>query len=96
MKLYHGTTSDNADCIEQEGFLGSELSSLTDGFTNVTDGVVFLTDSIEQAKGYGDVVFEIEMLNVQPTFFQDAPIGAGSEYYVTAKDLSDDGIWKRL
>lgn len=95
MKLYHGTTSDNADAIENEGFYGSELSEMTDGFTTLTTGgVVFLTDDIEQARGYGDVVFEIE--NVDAVFFQEAPMGPGNEYYVTVDELRNNGSWKRL
>ena len=96
MKLYHGTTPDSADAIESEGFFGSELSEFTDGFTTTADGVVFLTDSIEEARGYGDVVFEVELLNEQPTFFQESPMSSAKEYYATVAQLREDGIWNRI
>ena len=96
MKLYHGTTASAAEEIEAEGFFGSDLSEFTDGFTTTTDGVVFLTDDIEEARGYGDAIFEIEMLNVEPTFFQESPISSAKEYYVTVADLRNDGIVNRL
>ena len=96
MKLYHGTTPDNADAIENEGFFGSELSEFTDGFTTTANGVVFLTDSIEEARGYGDVVFEVELLNEQPTFYQESPISSAKEYYATVTQLREDGIWNRI
>lgn len=48
MKLYHGTN--NAYEIESEGFLGSELSEFTDGFTNVENGVVFFKKILKKLK----------------------------------------------
>lgn len=96
MAYYHGTTQDAAESIESEGFYGSTLSEFTDGFTATKDGVVFLTDSIEEARGYGDVVFEIELLNSEPTFFQESPVSNAKEYYVTCESLREDGFWKRL
>ncbi len=98
MKLYHGTTEDAADAIESEGFYGSELSEFTvGGRASDKGGVVYLTDSIDEARGYGDVVFEVELLNGQPTFFQDAPTSiTAKEYYVSVAELSNDGIWRRL
>lgn len=95
MTLYHGTTSDSADCIENEGFYGSELSELTDGFTTLdSGGVVFLTDSIEEARGYGDVVFAVE--NVEPVFFQECPTIAAKEYFVTVEELRNNGSFYRI
>ena len=96
MKLYHGTTQDSADAIESEGFFGSELSEFTDGFTTAADGVVFLTDSLDEARGYGDAVFEVELLNGQPTFFQESPISNAKEFYATVAQLREDGIWNRI
>ena len=96
MKLYHGTTQYSADAIEAEGFFGSELSEFTDGFTTSADGVVFLTDSIEEARGYGDVVFEVELLNGEPTFFKESPMSSAKEFYATVAQLREDGIWNRI
>jgi hypothetical protein len=96
MKLYHGTTTASAEEIEAEGFYGSDLSEFTDGFKTTADGVVFLTDSIEEAQGYGDTVFCIEMLNVAPTFFQESPVSNAKEYYVSVADLRNDGIVSRI
>ncbi len=95
MKYYHGTTEDCADCIESEGFYGSELSEMTDGFTTLSQGgVVFLTDSIEEARGYGDVV--IEVANIEPVYFQDAPYSDAKEYFVSIEELRSNGSWNRL
>lgn len=95
MAFYHGTTEDCADAIESEGFYGSELSNMTDGFTTLNQGgVVFLTDSIEEARGYGDIVFEISY--VEPVFFQDAPTSNAKEYFVTVEELRNNGAWSRL
>ena len=97
MKLYHGTTENAASAIESEGWYGGELSALTDGFTaNNRSGVVYLTDSVEEAQGYGDVVFEVSLLNEIPVFFQESPVGNANEFYITADTLNNDGIWKRL
>lgn len=97
MKYYHGTTQDSAECIEAEGFMGSDVSKFTSGFdTGSRDGVVFLTDSIEEAKGYGEVVFEIELLNAEPTFFQESPVSNAKEFYVDCATLRNDGIWSRI
>lgn len=95
MKLYHGTTNDNADAIESEGFYGSELSEMTDGFTTLTEGgVVFLTDSVEEARGYGDVVFVVE--HVEAKFFQECPTSYAKEYYVTVEELKENGSFYRM
>lgn len=97
MKYYHGTTNESADCIESEGFTGSELSEFTSGFdTGNRDGVVFVTDSIEEAKGYGEAVFEIELLNGEAVFFQESPISDAKEFYIDCETLRSDGIWSRI
>lgn len=96
MKLYHGTTQDKADAIESEGFYGSELSEETDGFATAADKVVFLTDSIDEAREYGEVVFEVELLNGQPTFFQESPMSNAKEFYATVAQMREEGIWNRI
>ena len=94
-KYYHGTTGYCADAIESEGFYGSELSEMTDGFTTMNQGgVVFLTDSINEARGYGEVVLEISY--VEPVFFQDAPTSNAKEYYVSVEELRNSGSWSRI
>ena len=97
MELYHGTTEERAEYIESEGFRGSELSEMTDGFTTLDDGgVVFVTDSIEEAKGYGGAVFEIELLNEEPVFFQNAPYSSAKEYYIPVAVIQEEGIYNRV
>lgn len=97
MKFYHGTNEDCADCIDSEGFLGSELSVFTDGFNHTDDGVVYLTDKVEEAQEYGNVVYEVEFCDdVEPKFFQESPNGPGNEYYVDVKEMNRSGIWKRI
>ena len=96
-KYYHGTTENAAEAIESEGWYGGELSALTDGFTaDSRGGVVYLTDSAEEAAGYGDIVFEIEVFNESPVFFQESPVGNAKEYYIIADTLNGDGMWKRI
>lgn len=43
MKLYHGTRFDNAiSILNSEEFLGSKLTTWTDGFTNLdTESIVY-------------------------------------------------------
>jgi hypothetical protein len=95
MKYYHGTTTDAAEAIESEGWYGSELSVFTGGgVASDRTGVVYLTDSVGEAQGYGNVVFEIELLNEQPEFFQESPVGDANEYYISAVALNRDGIWR--
>lgn len=79
MILYHGTNSKAAGKIMWHGFRGSELTDMTDGFSTSDTGVVFMTDSIKEAKGYGDAIFAIEIDD--PTFFQDCPTSNAKEYY---------------
>lgn len=92
MKLYHGTTPRNADCIEAEGFLGSELSEDTDGFSrHVEDGVVFLTEDINEALEYGEVVFQVHLEGVQAH-----PFSAGTEhFYAVADEVNEQAWWER-
>ena len=96
MKYYHGTTEECAESIEAEGFRGSELSELTDGFSTLSKGgVVFVYDNPESATGYGDVVYEIELLNSEAVAFQE-DWGGNQEYYIPIEQLREDGIWKRI
>ncbi len=96
MKMYHGTTAEAAEAIESEGFYGSDVSEFTSGNAADRDGVVYFTDSIEEAKGYGDVVIEVELLNAEPVFFQESPVSDAKEYYVSCATLREDGVWKVL
>ena len=96
MKYYHGTTQECAESIEAEGFRGSELDELTDGFTTLDrGGVVFVYASPELAAEYGDAVYEIELLNGEAVAFQEDWAG-NQEYYITIEMLDADGIWKRM
>lgn len=97
MKFYHGTDEYRAELIEAEGFLGSELSDFTDGFTHVDDGVVFLTDSYDEAAEYGGVVFEVEFPDgTEPTFFQESPCGPGNEFFVPVAAMNHSGLYRRI
>ena len=93
MKLYHGTTETNANCIEEEGFLGSELSEFTDGFSHVEDGVVFMADNIEEAREYGEVVLEIHLEGVEAHAFTD---GNTNHFYAHTSELNEQSWWERL
>jgi hypothetical protein len=96
-KFYHGTDEYRAELIEAEGFLGSELSEFTDGFKHVSDGVVFLTDKVEEAVEYGGIVFEVEFCDdVEPTFFQESPNGPGNEFYVSVAAMNRSGLYRRI
>ena len=96
MKYYHGTTEECAESIDTEGFYGSELDILTDGFTTLNKGgVVYVYDNAEAASSYGDVVYEIELLNGEALAFQEDQIGT-QEYYIPIETLKADGIWKRM
>ena len=96
MKYYHGTTEECAENIEAEGFRGSELDELTDGFTTLNaGGVVFVYDSPELAAEYGDAVYEIELLTGEAVAFQQ-DWGGNQEYYIPIDTLKTDGIWKRI
>lgn len=96
MKYYHGTTEDCAESIDAMGFQGSKLEAFTDGFTTIGhDGVVFVYDNPESAREYGDVVYEIELLNETAIPFQEDQCGT-REYYIPMRVMHDDGIWQRI
>lgn len=95
MKLYHGTSTENAEYIEEEGFIGGELDKLTVG-RKVEGGVVFMATSIEEAKGYGDAVFSIDfnlMDCEQPVPFND---GDSQHYYSTAQNINRNADYRRI
>lgn len=86
MKLYHGTTARSAECIEQEGFQGSELSDFTDGFSHVENGVIFLTDDINEALEYGGTVIEVHLEGVKAHPFSD---GNTDHFYAYADEINE-------
>jgi len=93
MKLYHGTPEHNARSIEEGGFLGSELSEFTDGFSHIDNGVVFLTDNIDEAAKYGEAVFEIHPEGVEVNEFKD---GWNKHYYANAQEINEQSWWERV
>lgn len=96
MKYYHGTSEYAAESIDEEGFGGSELSAMTDGFTNtLQSGVLFVAETVEHAADYGEVVYEVELLNGAAVEFNVDAYGR-KEYYIPISQLSEDGIWKRI
>lgn len=75
MKIWHGTTVESAEVIEEEGFMGSFLKKTTDGFSTTgscLDGFVFFAPDIEEARGYGEAIFEVELSDkeFEKFFFQ--------------------------
>lgn len=93
MKFFHGTPERNARSIEDEGFLGSELSVFTDGFTHVEDGVVFLAATIEEAAEYGEAIFEIHLEGVAVNDFED---GWNKHFYANAQEINEQSWWERI
>jgi len=90
MILFHGTTQENHDCIEAEGFLGSEIDSLTIG-RHVDGGVVFLADTVEEAEEYGDVALAVHLEGVKAHKFSD---GNTDHYYSFAQELNEQSWWE--
>jgi hypothetical protein len=89
MKLYHGTTPENAEIIEEELFQGSFLKELTDGFSTTgeaTEGFVFCSDDRDEALTYGEALFEIEVSG--DFFFQQSPMTGANEYAVPVEDVN--------
>jgi hypothetical protein len=93
MKLYHGTTNRAANCIEKEGFRGSELSEFTSAGTFVEDGVVFAARTIEEAAEYGEAIFEID---VPAEFINEYADGWTSHCYITISDMIEQADWSLL
>lgn len=61
MKLYHGTSEENANRILLEGFRKPPEK----------DKGLHFTTNIEQAKEYGDVVLECEIKDMEQVLFFD-------------------------
>lgn len=94
MKTFHGTQNWRADCIEKEGFQGSELSEFTCLGNFVEDGVVFVAFTYEEAFLYGEeAVFEIDVPAECIHPFSDGNTDHG---YITLADLNEYGDWTRL
>lgn len=93
MKLYHGTSYRSASCIEAEGFAGSELSEFTDGFSHIEDGVVFLTEDIQEAQEYGEIVIEVHLEGVEAHPFSD---GNTDHFYAIAEEVNDQAWWESV
>jgi hypothetical protein len=94
MKLYHGTSERKARCIENEGFLGSEISDFTMLNRHVENGVVYMAATMEEAAEYGNVVFEIDTLgNVEVFPFSD---GNTQHFYAYADAINAEAIYERI
>ena len=94
MKTFHGTTNSRANCIEKEGFLGSELAQLTSPGRHVEDGVVFVAYTYEEAFTYGEeAVFEIDIPSEMVHPFLD---GNTEHAYILLSDLNESGDWVRM
>lgn len=94
MKLYHGTTNKAADCIEREGFRGSELSEFTSAGTFDDEaGVVFAAPTAEAAAEYGEAIFEID---VPVEFVHEFADGWTNHCYITISDMIEQADWTRL
>jgi hypothetical protein len=94
--FYHGTSEWQANCIEEEGFLGSELSTDTSGFSrdrNFNDGVVYLAKDIELAKGYGGTVVQVDIDDSLVNEYQECPVTGLREYFAAVADVVKDAAW---
>ena len=93
--FYHGTTQRSAECIEAEGFLGSELSTFTSGFASkdFENGVVFLAKEKELALGYGDTLIEVHIDESLVSEYQECPITGLREYFAKLSDMIEDAAW---
>ena len=90
--LYHGTDEWRADCIDAEGFLGSEVSDFTVG-THIENGVVFLADTVDEAAQYGDVVFAVHLEGVEVTPHH---VDGSDHFYASAQEINDQSWWERV
>ena len=60
MKLYHSTSKGNADSIMREGLRPNEI------------GIVYLSPSLKEARGWGgEVILEVETGDCKLTAFED-------------------------
>jgi len=92
MKLFHGTQDWRANCIETEGFLGSELSELTSLGRHVEGGVVYFAATAEEATEYGDAIFEVDLEGVEVHPFTD---GNSAHFWAYADDVNGQASWER-
>lgn len=90
MKLYHGTQEWRANCIEKEGFLGSELSEFTSLGKHVEGGVVFFAATEAEAAEYGDAILEVDLDGVEIHKFSD---GNTDHFYALADEVNDQASW---
>ena len=94
MKLFHGTSSQAAQDICNGEWRGSERSEFTDGFRSTPgEGVVFLTDCVDEAEGYGDAVVAVDIPDEDVSHFQQSPISNANEYTVDVNVLNENGMW---
>lgn len=93
MKLFHGTQNWRADCIEKEGFLGSELSELTSLGKHVDGGVVYFSATKSEAAEYGEAIFKIDLEGVEVFPFSD---GNTNHFYAYAEDVNNQASWVRI
>ena len=91
MKLYHGTSRNAADEIENNGF----IPSCGGGFTPMDiKEVVFFADNPKDAGEYGTEIFEIEDEGYGH-FYQTCPISGIKEYYIDFK-MVEELIYHRI
>lgn len=62
MKFYHGTSKENWDAIQKEGFLFGRRYMIDSNGNTVKefDRCTYLAVDLEEAKCYGDVVLQVE------------------------------------
>jgi hypothetical protein len=92
MKLFHGTQEWRANCIEKEGFLGSELAECTSLGKFVDGGVVYLAATEDEAAEYGDTILEVDLDGVEIHEFSD---GNTHHFYAAAEDVNEQASWVR-
>lgn len=92
MKLYHGTQEWKANCIEAEGFLGGELDDCTVG-RHIDGGIVYLAQTPEDAREYGDTVFEVDLEGIEVHPFSD---GNTQHFYAFAQEVNEQASWERI
>jgi len=92
--LYHGTTENAWECIQAEGFRGSPITEFTISRTPLEEGgVVYLTDDVEEALLYGDVVVAVHLEGVEAYEFDD---GNSTHFYAWADELNAQAWWERI
>ena len=78
MRFYHGTSIENWEAIQKEGFLfGRRFVTDNDGnIIKEVDRCTYLAVDLEEAKQYGEVVLEVEYT----PFNEDGSIRTGKGY----------------